>query len=70
MDKLNLHRIPSQPLIHQGQSPKIGTKPETIVSRTSEQSGAACRTKNKQTRIRTFGRTKHPYIGCGVGACH
>ena len=42
MDKLNLHRIPSQPLIRQGQSLKIVHKPETIVSRTSEQSGAAC----------------------------
>lgn len=28
MDKLNLHRIPSQPLIRQGQSPKVAQSPK------------------------------------------
>ena len=28
MDKLNLHRIPSQPLIGQGKSPKVGHSPK------------------------------------------
>ncbi len=28
MDKLNLHRIPSQPLIRQGQPPKIAQSPK------------------------------------------
>ena len=45
MDKLNLHRIPSQPLIRHRTIVETDTKPEAIISRAFKQSDAACELK-------------------------
>ena len=70
MDKINLHRIPSQPFVRQGQPSKIAQSPQQVVSRPSEQSDTACRIENQQACNRTISGTEHSHIGSRMGTHH
>ena len=70
MDKINLHRIPSQPFVRQGQPSKIAQSPQQSFRDHLNKAVQPAGIENQQTCKRAISGTEHSHIGNRMGTHH
>ena len=70
MDKINIHRIPSQPIIRHGQPLKTTQSPKQSFLEHLNKAIQPAELKISKHATERLSGTKHSYIGCRMGTCY